>query len=63
MYNSNLLIAETQMVNGNCTTQSHCGPVQSHPNASYQKNGDASLSSTVIPEVSQMNSSARTYYI
>ena len=63
MYILNLLIAETQMVNGNCATQSHCHPVQSNPNASYQKNRDASLSSTLIPEVSQMNSSAHTYYI
>ena len=63
MYILNLLIAETQMVNGNCATQSDSRPVQSNTNASYQKHGDAPLSSRLIPEVSQINTSARTYYI
>ena len=63
MYILNLLIADSQVVNGNCATQSHSRCVQSNPNASYPKTVDASLSSTLIPEVSQMNSSAHTYYI
>ena len=64
MYILNLLIAETQMVNGNCATQSDSHSVQSNTNASYQNHrGDAPLSSRLIPEVSQINTSARTYYI
>ena len=38
MYNFNLLISDTQIVTGNCATQSDGRPVQSNPNASYQKN-------------------------
>ena len=63
MYILNVLIADSQLVNGNCATESHSLCVQSNPNAAYPKTVDASLSSMLIPEVSQINSSAHTYYI
>ena len=63
LYMLNFLFVDSQMANGNCTTQSDSHPVQSNPNASYQQAVDASLSSTLIPESSQMNTSACTYYI
>ena len=63
MYILNVLIADSQLVNGNCATQSHSRHVQSNPNAAYSKTVDDSLSSTFIPEVSQMNSSAHMYFI
>ena len=50
------------MAHGNFATDSTSRTVQRNPNASHQQPLDASLSSTLIPEDSQINNNASTYY-
>ena len=50
------------MAHGNFATDSTSRTVQRNPNASHQQPLDASLSSTLIPEDSQINNNASMYY-
>ena len=50
------------MAHDNFATDSTSRTVQWNPNASHQQPLDASLSSTLIPEDSQINNNASMYY-
>ena len=61
MYILKLFISDSEMGHGKFATDSTSRTVQRNPNASQQPL-DASLSSTLIPEDSQINNNASTYY-
>ena len=50
------------MGHGNFASDSTSRTVQRNPNASHQQPLDASLSSTLIPDDSQINNNVSTYY-
>ena len=59
MYILKWLISDSEMGHGNFATDSTSRTVQRNPNASHQQPLDASLSSTLIPEDSQINNNVR----